>query len=73
MDIWSKEVERNKDAEWLEDFGHVMSDTQQQKKIEITVEKVQKMVQKITNWKAPELDMVQGYWFKHFTLVCTLV
>ena len=28
-DIWRKEVEHNKDAEWLEDFRHVMSDTQQ--------------------------------------------
>ena len=65
-DIWSKEVEHNKDAEWLEDFRHVMSDTQQQEKIEITVEKVQKMVQKIPNWKAPGPDMVQGYWFKNF-------
>ena len=46
-DIWSKEVEHNKDAEWLEDFRHVMSDTQQQENIEITVEKVRKMVQKI--------------------------
>ena len=46
-DIWRKEVEHNKDAEWLEDFRHVMSDTQQQENIEITVEKVRKMVQKI--------------------------
>ena len=28
-DIWSKEADHNKDAEWLEDFRHVMSDTQQ--------------------------------------------
>ena len=70
-DIWSKEVEHNKDAEWLEDFRHVMSDTQQQEKIEITVEKVQKMVQKIPNWKAPGPDMVQDYWFKNFRSMYT--
>ena len=40
-------MEHNKDAEWFEDFRHVMSDTQQQKKIEITVEKLQTMVQKL--------------------------
>ena len=65
-DIWSKEVDHNKDAEWLEGCRHVMSDTQQQKKIEITVEKVQKMLQKIPNWKAPGPDMIQCYWFKNF-------
>ena len=70
-DIWSKEVEHNKDAEWLEDFRHVMSDTQQQEKIEITVKKVQKMVQKIPNWKATGPDMVQGYWFKNFRSIHT--
>ena len=32
LDICSKEVEHNKDAEWLEDFRNVMSDTQQQEK-----------------------------------------
>ena len=66
--IWSKEVEH---AEWLEDFRHVMSDTQQQEKIEITVEKVPKMVQKIPNLKAPGLDMVQGYWLKNFQVMHT--
>ena len=64
-------MEHNKDAEWLEDFRHVMSDTQQQEKMEITVEKMQRMVQKIPNWKAPGLDMVQGYCFKNFRNIHT--
>ena len=62
----------NKDAEWLEDFRHVISDTQQQEKIEIAVEKVRKMAQKIPNWKASGPDMVQGYQFKN-SEVCTFV
>ena len=67
-DIWSKEVEHNKDAcRMIRKLQtHNNSDTQQQEKIEITVENVQKILQKIPNWQAPGLYMVQGYWFKNF-------
>ena len=66
-EIWSKEVVHNKDAEWLEDFRQEMNNMPQQQRIEITMEKIQMMVKKIPNWKAPGPDMVQGYWFKNFT------
>ena len=37
-----------------------------QEKIEITTEKIRKILQKLPSWKAPGLDMVQGFWFKNF-------
>ena len=65
--IWSKKVDHNKEAKWLQDFRKEMERQEQQGMIEITEEKIRKFLQRLPNWKAPGPDMVQGYWFKYFT------
>ena len=65
--IWSKKVDHNKEAKWLQDVRKEMEGQEQQGMIEITEEKIRKFLQRLPNWKAPGPDMVQGYWFKYFT------
>ena len=48
-----------------------MEGQERQGVIEITTEKMRKILQKLPNWKAPGPDMVQGYWFVHILRVCT--
>ena len=38
----------------------------EQERFVITEEKMQQMLRKIPNWKAPGPDGVQGYWLKNF-------
>ena len=64
--IWSNEAQHNRDAKWLKDFKKEFYQEEGQEKIEITTEKIRKMLQKLPKWKAPGLDMVQGFWFKNF-------
>eukprot|EP00112_Aurelia_sp_Birch-Aquarium-sp1_P022216 Seg6175.2 transcript_id=Seg6175.2/GoldUCD/mRNA.D3Y31 product="hypothetical protein" protein_id=Seg6175.2/GoldUCD/D3Y31 len=66
-EIWGKEVEHNREAEWLSDFNKEMEDIRKQQRVEITETKVKKMLEKIPNWKAPGPDGVQGFWLKNFT------
>ena len=65
--IWSKKVDHNKEAKWLQGFRKEMERQEQQGMIEITEEKIRMFLQRLPNWKAPGPDMVQGYWFKCFT------
>ena len=60
-------MDHNKEAKWLQDFRKEMERQEQQGMIEITEEKIRKLLQRLPNWKAPGPDMVQGYWFKYFT------
>ena len=70
-EIWGKEVEHNRRAEWLSDFKTKMENTPKQQRVEITEPKVKKMLRKIPNWKAPGPDGVQGFWMKNFTSMHT--
>ena len=44
-----------------------MSEFDKQEDIRISVENVKTTIRKMTNWKAPGPDFVQGYWFKRFS------
>ena len=44
-----------------------MSETDKQEDIRISVENMKTVIRKMTNWKAPGPDCVQGYWFKRFS------
>ena len=44
-----------------------MSEFDKQEDIRISVENVKTAIRKMTNWKAPGPDCVQGYWFKRFS------
>ena len=44
-----------------------MSEFDKQEDIRISVENVKTAIRKMTNWKAPGPDCIQGYWFKRFS------
>ena len=44
-----------------------MSEIDKQEDIRISVENVKTAIRKMTNWKVPGPDCVQGYWFKRFS------
>ena len=64
--IWGKRKEHRKDAEWLKNFKRDFEHNEEQKEVEITPEKIKKILRKIPNWKAPGPDCVQGFWLKNF-------
>ena len=39
---------------------------QEQENIVLTADKMEKMLKKMANWKAPGPDLVQGFWLKNF-------
>ena len=64
-DMWSTEVEHNREAEWLEDFKTKMNAGPRQAEVNVTGEKIKKVLKKVPNWKAPGPDGVQGFWLKN--------
>ena len=65
-DIWSNEIEHKKDAEWLQELKQPNT-SPKQAEIKITVRDVKEISKKMSNWKSPGLDGVQGYWIKRFS------
>ena len=65
--IWSVPSEHNKNADWLKRVKEKMQDLVKQEDIEITVEDVKNGIRRMSNWKAPGPDGVQGFWFKKLT------
>ena len=66
--IWGVRKEHNREAEWLKDLKRErVSDERRHKKVSISVEKIRKQCRKISNWKAPGRDGVQGYWIKNLS------
>ena len=63
--LWSKNGTHNENAKWLKDFKTSMNGKPKQEKF-INSGKVQNVLSKIPNWKAPGLDGVQGFWLKNF-------
>ena len=66
--IWEKDVNHNEEADWIkviEDEVHQKS--QKQINFEITLETFKKQVKRLSNWKSPGPDGVQGYWIKNLT------
>ena len=45
----------------------MLSEIEKQGDIRISAENVKTVIRKITNWKVPGPDCVQGYWFKSFS------
>ena len=39
---------------------------EKQEEVKITPEKIKKVTRKMSNWKAPGPDSVQGFWLKNF-------
>ncbi len=67
--IWSRPVEHKRDAEWI---GRVRNETRRvgrQEDIVVGLQDVKGGIRRMSNWKAPGPDGVQGFWFKKFTNV----
>ncbi|MEO0683920.1 MAG: reverse transcriptase family protein [Cyanobacteria bacterium J06649_11] len=67
--IWSEEGTFNRNAAWLRDIEDDFSRVKQQENVQITTGDVLKGIRKMSTWKAPGPDGVQGFWFKKFTSV----
>ena len=61
--IWSVEKEHNKEVKWLSDPKEEMVKLEQQNVV-INEDKVKKQCSKMSNWKAPRHDGVQGFLIK---------
>ena len=60
-------MEHNKDATWLRVIKKDMNGKNKQAQVQISQEKLKKILKKIPNLKAPGSDGVQGFWLKSFT------
>ena len=66
-EIWSVEVEHNREASWLGDIRKQMKDVTGMTDIVVEVAGVKQGIGRMSNWKAPGPDMVRGFWFKKLT------
>ena len=67
--IWSERKEDHQIAEWLKDVKKELERDEGQDKIDITKDKMLRVMRKIPNWKAPGPVNVQGYWLKNLILL----
>ena len=66
--IWEKDVKHNDEAEWIKEVdSEVERMSTKQNDLTITTEMLRKQSKKLSNWKSPGPDGVQGYWIKHLT------
>ena len=65
--IWSEKKEHHKNAVWLKDVKKELEQDEGQDKIDITKEKMMRVMRKMPNWKAPVPDNVQCCWLKNLT------
>ena len=63
-DIWSELVNHNRDAKWLKDLQSEVNVTEQ-KKADITIESLKKILGRMPSWKSSGPDLVQGFWLKN--------
>ena len=66
-DIWSVEKEHDREARWLKDLKNESNGEHRQEMVSSSAENVQKQCRKISSWKAPGKDGVQGYWSKNLS------
>ena len=62
--IWSAEIEHDRDASWLNDIKEMFADVAAQEDVTIEMDDVRKGIRRMANWKAPGPDGVRGFWFK---------
>ena len=65
--IWSERKIYHNDAEWLKDVKNELQQDEGQNKIDITKDKMMRVLRKTPNWKGPGPDNLQGYWLKNLT------
>ena len=69
--IWGERKEHQNNAKWLKNFKReeFQECKEKQEEIEITSEKIKKILRKMSNWRAPGPDFVQGFWLKKFNSI----
>ena len=66
--IWSAGKGHNQEAEWLKYIKNELGNNKYLPEgVAISVEKVTKQCRKVSNWKAPGKDVVQGYLIKNLS------
>ena len=65
--LWDIPVLYKKDAEWMKEVELELENVDIQENVEITKDDVTMQLWKMSNWKAPGLDGIQGVWLKRFT------
>jgi len=65
--IWSNPVEHNNTAHWIETEQQRYQHINNRIDITITTDEITQITKKTHNWKAPGVDGLQNYWYKHFT------
>ena len=65
--IWSNPGTHNIEARWISKVKESLQNVRQQQNIAISIKSVKNGIKRMTNWKAPGPDGVQGYWFKRFS------
>ena len=71
--IWSKPVIHNDKARWISQVRGEMRRIKKQDDLVIGIADVKGGIRRMTNWKAPGPDGIQGFWFKAFTNVHTRI
>ena len=69
--IWSREKEHNREANWLNEVSRMMEGCGQQEDVVVTKEDVVNWVKRCSSWKAVGPDGVRAFWFKNL-IHCTL-
>ena len=64
--IWQPKTHYEK-AEWKNDMTRALEGLEEGPKAEIHIELLKKTLKKISNWKTPGHDGINGLWFKKFT------
>ena len=62
-ELWDKPVQYKEDAEWLVKIERELEVVKIQNNVVITKEDVIEQVRKMSTWKSPGLDYIQGFWF----------
>ena len=70
--IWSQSADHKKEAKWLQDLRSGVNDKKQEK-IDITTGSLKKILGRMSNWKSPGRDLVQGFLLKNFSSLHEMV
>ena len=64
--IWSQSADLKQDAKWLQDL-QIEFNVKKREKIDITTKSLKNILGRMSNWKSPGPDLVQGFWLNNFS------
>lgn len=65
--IWSEPKDHRENAFWIKEEEEWCQNTPEMRQPEISPEMVRRVTQKLQNWKAPGVDGIHNFWWKHFS------